>query len=48
MADNVQPGVVCYDNPPQTIGEAIKAADELMYSAKTSGKNKILYEQRAG
>lgn len=41
-------GVVCYDTPPQTAGEAIKAADELMYSAKTSGKNKILYEQRSG
>jgi len=41
-------GVVCYDNPPPTAGEAIKSADELMYSAKTSGKNKVLYEQRSG
>lgn len=41
-------GVIYYDNPPRTIGEAIKAADELMYLAKTRGKNKVLYEQRSG
>lgn len=39
-------GVVSYDKPPLTLDEVIKAADGLMYSAKTRGKNMVLYEQR--
>lgn len=37
-------GVFTFQKPPATINQAINAADRLMYSAKKSGKNKILYQ----
>ena len=37
-------GLVTYINPPNTMEEMIKAADELMYSAKRNGKNQLKFE----
>ena len=37
-------GLVCYERPPDSVDEIIKAADRLMYSAKIHGKNAIKYE----
>lgn len=37
-------GAVTYINPPDTVDNMIKKADNLMYSAKNSGKNKIIHE----
>ena len=37
-------GAVTYINPPDTVDNMIKKADSLMYSAKNSGKNKIIQE----
>jgi len=37
-------GAVTYINPPDTVDNMIKKADNLMYSAKNSGKNKIIQE----
>lgn len=37
-------GVVTYNRPPETVDDMVKKADDLMYSAKNSGKNKIIYE----
>lgn len=37
-------GAVTYNKPPDTVDEMLKKADSLMYSAKNSGKNKIIYE----
>ena len=36
-------GVVTFERPPDDIKEALLAADDLMYSAKREGKNKINY-----
>jgi diguanylate cyclase (GGDEF)-like protein len=35
-------GMVTFERPPQSVNQMIRVADELMYSAKTSGKNKIM------
>jgi diguanylate cyclase (GGDEF)-like protein len=37
-------GVVTYLNPPDSVDEIIKKADELMYSVKNKGKNSTRYE----
>jgi diguanylate cyclase (GGDEF)-like protein len=37
-------GAVTYINPPDTVDNMIKKVDNLMYSAKNSGKNKIIQE----
>jgi diguanylate cyclase (GGDEF)-like protein len=37
-------GVVTYNKSPDTVDEILKKADALMYSAKNSGKNKIMHE----
>lgn len=37
-------GSVTYNNPPDRVDDMIKRADNLMYSAKSSGKNRIVYE----
>lgn len=37
-------GLICYERPPDSVDEIIKAADRLMYSAKIHGKNAIKYE----
>ncbi len=37
-------GAVTYINPPDTVDNMLKKADNLMYSAKNSGKNKIIQE----
>lgn len=38
-------GVVSFNLPPYNLDEAIKVGDALMYRAKQSGKNTILFEQ---
>ncbi len=37
-------GVVTFISPPSTVDEILKKSDNLMYSAKKSGKNRINYE----
>lgn len=37
-------GVATWETPPQDVDEIIKRADQLMYSVKNSGKNKIHHE----
>ena len=37
-------GVATFVKPPKTTDEMVKIGDELMYRAKTSGKNKIIHE----
>jgi diguanylate cyclase (GGDEF)-like protein len=37
-------GAVTYTKPIDTVDDILKKADSLMYSAKNSGKNKIVYE----
>jgi diguanylate cyclase (GGDEF)-like protein len=37
-------GAVTYNKPPDTIDDMLRKTDKLMYSAKNSGKNKIIYE----
>ncbi len=37
-------GAVTYINPPDTVDNMIKKVDNLMYSAKNSGKSKIILE----
>jgi len=37
-------GVVTFISPPSTVDEILKRSDNLMYSAKNSGKNRIKYE----
>jgi diguanylate cyclase (GGDEF)-like protein len=39
-------GVVTFDTPPADVDQMIKAADELMYSVKSSGKNRLLRDVR--
>lgn len=41
-------GVVTCQHLPCTVEDMIKMADALMYSAKESGKNMILYDRKAG
>ena len=38
-------GVVTYTDPPACVEDAVKAADLLMYEAKKSGKNKVLFRR---
>ncbi|MFZ7104911.1 MAG: GGDEF domain-containing protein [Peptococcaceae bacterium] len=40
-------GVICYDTPPLSVEEGIKAADGVMYRAKESGKNMIKFESKS-
>ncbi len=37
-------GVVTFTSPPSTVDETLRISDQLMYSAKNSGKNSIQYE----
>ncbi|KNY27138.1 diguanylate cyclase [Pseudobacteroides cellulosolvens] len=37
-------GVVIFNNAPETLDEAVKKADELMYKVKKNGKNKVIFE----
>jgi diguanylate cyclase (GGDEF)-like protein len=37
-------GVVTFTSPPSTVDEALRISDQLMYTAKESGKNSIRYE----
>lgn len=37
-------GVAIFDNVPETLDEAVKKADELMYTVKKTGKNKVKYQ----
>jgi PleD family two-component response regulator len=37
-------GVVTFLTQPETVDEMIKLVDDLMYSAKDSGKNQVKYE----
>ena len=37
-------GVVTWSEPPESVDEVLKAADRLMYSAKSSGKNSITHK----
>ena len=37
-------GVITFLNPPESMDEMIKKADELMYKAKGEGKGKIKHE----
>ncbi len=37
-------GAVTFVSPPSTVDEMLKKADNLLYSAKNDGKNKIKYE----
>jgi diguanylate cyclase (GGDEF)-like protein len=37
-------GVVTFTNPPSTVDETLRISDQLMYTAKNSGKNGIQYE----
>jgi len=37
-------GVVTFTRPPSTVDEALRISDQLMYTAKNSGKNGIQYE----
>ncbi len=37
-------GVVTFNKPPESIDEMIRIVDQLMYSAKKSGKNLVKYE----
>jgi diguanylate cyclase (GGDEF)-like protein len=39
-------GTVTFRTPPESLAPIIKAADELMYQVKQSGKNRILYAVR--
>ena len=39
---NFSAGVIVYTEPPQSVTEALKAADELMYRAKRTGKGGIV------
>ncbi len=41
-------GIVTFDRPPASVGELTAAADELMYRAKRSGKDRIEQAERAG
>jgi len=37
-------GVVIFNKAPETLDEAVKKADELMYKVKKNGKNKVIFE----
>jgi diguanylate cyclase (GGDEF)-like protein len=37
-------GVVIFNNAPETLDEAVKKADELMYKVKKNGKDKVIFE----
>jgi diguanylate cyclase (GGDEF)-like protein len=37
----VSVGVVTFDTPPASVDDLLRAADEVMYSAKRGGKNAI-------
>ena len=37
-------GVVTFTSPPSTVDETLRISDQLMYTAKESGKNSIQYE----
>ena len=37
-------GSVTFNNPPDTVDDMLRKADDLMYSAKNRGKNQIVYE----
>lgn len=37
-------GVIIFNNAPETLDEAVKKADELMYKVKKNGKNKVIFE----
>jgi diguanylate cyclase (GGDEF)-like protein len=37
-------GSVTYNNPPDTVDDMVRKADNLMYSAKNNGKNQIIYD----
>jgi diguanylate cyclase (GGDEF)-like protein len=37
-------GVVIFNNAPETLDEAVRKADELMYKVKKNGKNKIIFD----
>lgn len=38
-------GVVVFKEPPPTVDEAVRLADEIMYRVKHIGKNRILFEE---
>ncbi|MFH1888925.1 MAG: diguanylate cyclase [Candidatus Omnitrophota bacterium] len=38
-------GLITYNKPTQSIQEMIKTADNLMYTAKNSGKNKVVHKE---
>jgi len=38
-------GVATWTSPPQTVDDMLKHADMLMYSVKSSGKNRIKHEE---
>jgi diguanylate cyclase (GGDEF)-like protein len=38
-------GVSVFQTPPASVEETIRAADQLMYAVKRSGKNRVRYEQ---
>jgi len=37
-------GVATFTGPPSTVDETLRIADQIMYAAKTRGKNRIQYE----
>lgn len=37
-------GVATFTSPPSTVDETLRISDQLMYTAKTNGKNNIRYE----
>jgi diguanylate cyclase (GGDEF)-like protein len=41
-------GVVTYCNVPSTVDEVIRNADELMYTVKHGGKNRLLHREIRG
>jgi diguanylate cyclase (GGDEF)-like protein len=40
-------GVVTWDTPPDSVDEMLRAADDLMYTAKRHGKNAIRHKSSA-
>jgi GGDEF domain-containing protein len=36
-------GVLCCSDPPASVNEMIRQADELMYSVKSKGKNAVIF-----
>jgi len=50
MKDNNWPvtfsfGVATFDNPPESVEEMLKHADELMFEAKNDGRNLVRQEE---